>query len=106
MGLLFPGRLTRSAIYGSQIVDSHKGQIVSLIICPDVQGTFLNEYRPYAHDVISVRRPHIEVKTRLFIGQSMCVLIVSSPFDLKDGGWMTSMHKVYWIDLTMMTIQC
>ena len=27
----------------------------------------------------------------------MCVLIVLSPFDLKDGGWMTSMHKVYWL---------
>ena len=25
-------------------------------------------YRPYAHDVISVGRPHLEVKRRLFIG--------------------------------------
>ena len=51
--------------------------------------------RPYAHDVILVRRPRLEVKRGLLIGQSMCVSIVSSPFDLKDGGWMTSMHKVY-----------
>ena len=29
--------------------------------------------RPYAHDVISVGRPHLEVKRRLFIGQS-CAL--------------------------------
>ena len=26
--------------------------------------------RPYAHDVISVGRPHVEVKRMLFIGQS------------------------------------
>ena len=26
-------------------------------------------YRPYVHDVISVERPHLEVKRRLFIGQ-------------------------------------
>ena len=47
-------------------------------------GFYPDTNRPYAHDVISVRRPRIEVKRRLFIGQSMCVLIVSSPFDLKD----------------------
>ena len=35
--------------------------------------------KPYAHDVISLGRPHL----------------VSSPFYLSDGGWMKSMHKVY-----------
>ena len=52
-----------------------------------------SDNRPYAYDVISVRRSRLEVKRRLFIGQSMCVVIVSSSFDLKDCGWMTS--KVY-----------
>ena len=30
---------------------------------------FVKAFRPYAHDVISVGRPHLEVKRRLFIGQ-------------------------------------
>ena len=33
------------------------------------KGPKLVTNRPYAHDVISVGRPHLEVKRRLFIGQ-------------------------------------
>ena len=35
--------------------------------CETIEVTLT--YRPYAHDVISVGRPHLEVKRRLFIGQ-------------------------------------
>ena len=37
--------------------------------------------RPYAHDVISIGRPHLEVKRRLFIGQSSATRVQICAFD-------------------------